>query len=171
MRAAPAPKRRIENNAMDSRPKKNPHNLPVYGAVFTNLWRCFFYQSMVLFFYQFMALFFYQSLAMFFNQSMALFLLVFGAVFNSLWRCFFTSLWLCFFTSQWRCFLPVYDAVFYQSMALFIYESIALFFTSIWWGFEEVQLCFSESGAGLLSVYTIQSHCQSKLAAGAIYLR
>ncbi len=36
---------------------------------------------------------------------------------------------------------------------------------------KEVQLCFSDGRASLLCVHTLQSHCESKLAAGPIDLR
>ena len=76
MRAAPAPKRDIENNAMDGRPRKKPHILPVYSAVYLPVHGAVFYQSMALFFTSLWHCFllvcgtvFYKSTALFFTTE------------------------------------------------------------------------------------------------------
>ncbi len=146
---------------------------------FTSLWRCFFTSIW----------------RCFFTSLWRCFLLVYGAVFTGLWRCYllvygsvFLSAYALFFTSLWRCFLPVYSAVFYQPMALFLpvygdvflpvyhaffCQSIKLFFDyEIWpewksWGGASATLLF-----WVEPVYSVllQSHCESKLVAGAFYI-
>jgi hypothetical protein len=134
MRTAQAPKRDIENNGKDGRPRKKPQILLVYGAVITSLWRCFllvfgaFFTSLWRCFLLVYGAVFYQSMALFFTSLWCCF-------FINLWRCFITSLWRCFFTSLWRCFLPVYKAV-----VLLRRDN------------KEVQPCFCESGASLRCV-------------------